>query len=199
MATILIVDDDAALREGLAEALADFGHQAAEAPDGATALRHLGRGNPADAVLLDLRMPGMDGLEVLRRIRALPAPPPVAVLTAVPTAANTIEAMRLGAVDHLPKPVGREELAALVARLLQTAPPDAGAGGGRRPAASRGAATMLRGSTGSRSDSWATRAAVANWLTVRTTRRERPTRARPSSTNARGRPAKLTRTCSAAQ
>ena len=68
MATILIVDDDAALREGLAETLADLGHRSAEAEDGAAALRHLGRGR-VDAVLLDLRMPGMDGLEVLGRER----------------------------------------------------------------------------------------------------------------------------------
>ncbi len=121
MATILIVDDDAALREGLAETLADLGHHAAEADGGAAALRRLQRGG-VDAVLLDLRMPGMDGLEVLARIRALPAPPPVAVLTAVPTAANTIEAMRLGAVDHLAKPIGRDELAALVSRLLAAVP-----------------------------------------------------------------------------
>ena len=72
-------------------------------------------------MLLDLRMPGMDGLEVLRHIRTSPVPPPVAVLTAVPTAANTIEAMRLGALDHLAKPIGREELATLVKRLLASA------------------------------------------------------------------------------
>lgn len=124
MATVLIVDDDAALREGLSETLADLGHRTAEAADGAAALARLARGG-VDAVLLDLRMPGMDGLEALRRIRALPAPPAVAVLTAVPTAANTIEAMRLGAADHLAKPIGRDELAALVARLLP--PPDAAA------------------------------------------------------------------------
>ncbi len=123
MATILIVDDDAALREGLAEALGDLGHQTEEAADGAVALRRLARPG-IDAVLLDLRMPGLDGLEVLRRIRALPAPPNVAVLTAVPTAANTIEAMRLGAVDHLAKPIGRADLAALLPRLLPARPDD---------------------------------------------------------------------------
>eukprot|EP01037_Dinobryon_pediforme_P011492 gene11492-11588_t len=63
-------------------------------------------------------MPGMDGMDVLRRIRALPNPPPTAVLTAVPTAANTIEAMRLGAVDHLAKPIGRADLQALITRML---------------------------------------------------------------------------------
>ena len=121
MATILIVDDDAALRAGLAETLADLGHRSAEAADGASALRRLQDGG-IDAVLLDLRMPGMDGLQVLRRIQNRPAPPPVAVLTAVPTAANTIEAMRLGAVDHLAKPVGRGDLAGLVDKLLAPAP-----------------------------------------------------------------------------
>jgi len=120
MATILIVDDDTALRESLAETLGDLGHAPVEAGDGAAALARLDRPG-IDAVLLDLRMPGLDGLEVLRRIRALPAPPPVAVLTAVPTAANTIEAMRLGAADHLAKPVGRADLEELLARVLPRA------------------------------------------------------------------------------
>ncbi len=120
MLTILIVDDDAALRAGLAEALGDLGFAPAEAADGEAALAWLQR-RRADAVLLDLRMPGLDGMEVLRRIQASPDPPPVAVLTAVPTAANTIEAMRLGAADHLAKPVGRADLAALIERLLPAA------------------------------------------------------------------------------
>jgi len=120
MARILIVDDDSALRESLGEALADLGHVAIPAADGAAALAALAR-DPVDAVVLDLRMPGMDGLEVLRRIRARPDSPPVAVLTAVPTSANTIEAMRLGAVDHLVKPVGRKDLAELIARMLPPA------------------------------------------------------------------------------
>jgi DNA-binding NtrC family response regulator len=115
--TILIVDDDTALRQAIATALADLGHQTAEAADGEAALAWLSR-HEADAVLLDLRMPGMDGMEVLRRIRARPAAPPVAVLTAVPTSDNTIEAMRLGAVDHLAKPIGREGLRALLSRML---------------------------------------------------------------------------------
>lgn len=120
MARILVIDDDEALRDSLAEALDDLGHQAALAESGAAGLAALAKGG-IDAVLLDLRMPGMDGLEVLARIRADPAAPPVAVLTAVPTASNTIEAMRLGAVDHLAKPIGRADLAQLVARLLPAA------------------------------------------------------------------------------
>ncbi len=117
MPTVLIVDDDAALRRAVATALTDLGHRPAEASDGEAALAWLSR-NAADAVLLDLRMPGMDGMEVLRRIRGRPDAPPVAVLTAVPTSDNTIEAMRLGAADHLAKPIGREGLRALLERML---------------------------------------------------------------------------------
>ena len=117
MARLLIVDDDAALRAGIAETLGDLGHVAEQVADGLAALDRLSRPG-IDAVLLDLRMPGLDGLAVLRALRERGAMPPVAVLTAVPTAANTIEAMRLGAVDHLAKPIGRDALAALVARML---------------------------------------------------------------------------------
>jgi two-component system NtrC family response regulator len=121
MKIVLVVDDDEALRESLAEALADLGHLPALAEDGRAALARLDQGR-VDAVLLDLRMPGMDGMEVLKHIRARKDAPPVAVLTAVPTAANTIEAMRLGAVDHLAKPISRAELAALVQRMLPSEP-----------------------------------------------------------------------------
>jgi DNA-binding NtrC family response regulator len=117
MSIVLVIDDDEALRESLAEAIADLGHTPELAADGMAGLARLDRGR-VDAVLLDLRMPGMDGMTVLARIRARPDAPPVAVLTAVPTAANTIEAMRLGAVDHLAKPIGRAELAALITRML---------------------------------------------------------------------------------
>jgi len=120
MATVLIVDDDAALRAGIAETLGDLGHVAEQAADGAAALARLASGG-VDAVLLDLRMPGMDGLAVLKALRERGNAPPVAVLTAVPTAGNTIVAMRLGAVDHLAKPIGRDALGALVARMVPAA------------------------------------------------------------------------------
>ena len=95
MARILIADDDAGVREGLAEAIADLGHAVAEAADGAAALAAAARLAP-DAVLLDLRMPGaLDGMAVLRQLRARPAPPLTAILTAYASAESTIEAMRL--------------------------------------------------------------------------------------------------------
>ncbi len=120
MAAILIVDDDAAMREALAEAVRDGGHEVHLAATGAAALSVLERESVA-AVLLDLRMPGMDGIEVLRRIRARPSPPAVAVLTAHATSANTIEAMRLGAFDHLTKPIGRADLARVVDGMVASA------------------------------------------------------------------------------
>jgi DNA-binding NtrC family response regulator len=126
MPTILIIEDDRALSAALATTLTDLGHEPAQAADGQSGLAWL-RDNRADAVLLDLRMPGMDGLEVLRRIRKTADPPAVVVLTAVATAENTIEAMRLGAADHLTKPIGRADLAKLLERVLPPAsmPPTA--------------------------------------------------------------------------
>jgi DNA-binding NtrC family response regulator len=120
MATVLIVDDDAALREGVAETLIDLGHRTIAAPDGRIALEAAAQ-ERIDAVLLDLRIPGIDGLEILRRLRATPTgAPPVAILTAYATAANTIEAMRLGAFDHLTKPIGRDDLISLISRMLRS-------------------------------------------------------------------------------
>jgi DNA-binding NtrC family response regulator len=115
MANVLIVDDDAALREGLSEALTDLGHTPQMAATGHQGLAALS--DEVDAVLLDLNMPGIDGIEVLRRIRSQESPPAVVVLTAFASAENTIEAMRLGAFDHLTKPIGRDELKALLERL----------------------------------------------------------------------------------
>jgi DNA-binding NtrC family response regulator len=116
MATVLIVDDDSAMREGLAETLADLGHTPRMAASGREGLGAMS--DDIDAVLLDLRMPGgMDGIEVLRRVQSRDNPPPVIVLTAFASAENTIEAMRLGAFDHLTKPIGRDELRDLLSRL----------------------------------------------------------------------------------
>lgn len=128
LSTILIIDDEAGLRESLEETVCDLGYDAATAASGRTGLDRL-RSETIDAVLLDLRLGGdMDGLAVLKAIRALPVPPPVTILTAYATAENTIEAIRLGAFDHLTKPIGRTELADNLTRMLalrameQTAP-----------------------------------------------------------------------------
>ena len=121
MTVVLIVDDEKALRDGLAEAIRDLGYRPVVAASGREALA-LAAENRPDAVLLDLRMPDMDGLQVLTRMReeAGGARLPVAILTAYATAANTIEAMRLGAFDHLTKPIGRDDLASLLARMVRS-------------------------------------------------------------------------------
>jgi two-component system NtrC family response regulator len=117
MPSILIVDDDAAMRDALNEAARGLGYETQVAASGPEAIGLLDS-RTVDAVLLDIRMSGMDGIEVLRRIRARAQPPPVTVLTAHATAANTIEAMRLGAFDHLTKPIGREEVSRVLAAMI---------------------------------------------------------------------------------
>jgi DNA-binding NtrC family response regulator len=146
MATILIVDDDIGLREGIAETLTDFGYEPRSVSSGREALGIVGH-ESVDGILLDLRMPGgMDGIEVLRRIRGQHNPPPVVVLTAFASAENTIEAMRLGAFDHLTKPIGRQELGAVLDRMLMrrsasTADPQISLGDGSLI----GSSTAMRG------------------------------------------------------
>ncbi|OZI26282.1 sigma-54-dependent Fis family transcriptional regulator [Bordetella genomosp. 9] len=124
MATVLIIDDDDAFREGLAETIQDCGHAPVEAGDGAEAFERLRDGMVPDCIFLDFRLPGDDGLAVLEALRARPGLEhvPVVMLTAHATSANTIGAMRLGAFEHLTKPVGRAEIAALLARILASHP-----------------------------------------------------------------------------
>lgn len=119
MASILIVDDDRAFREGLAETLTDLGHRVHAAGSGEEALGCLGE-RTMDLIFLDLRLPELDGLGVLRRLKSDPrsAGTPVIILTAYAGSGNTIEAMKLGAFDHLTKPVGREDVRHIVARAL---------------------------------------------------------------------------------
>ncbi|WP_158743858.1 sigma-54 dependent transcriptional regulator [Acidisphaera sp. L21] len=119
MAQLLVIDDDAAFRDGLAETLRDLGHEVAEAANGQDGLAQFDAERPR-LVFLDLRMPGLDGMVVLKRLCGNgPAPPvPVVVLTAYASSTNTIGAMRLGAFDHLTKPLGRADIADVVARAL---------------------------------------------------------------------------------
>lgn len=119
MAHLLIVDDDDAFRETLAETLQGLGHRTVEVARGAEALDAL-RNARFDTVFLDHRMPGMDGLQTLAAMRARIAQlPPVIVLTAHASGSNTIEAMRLGAFDHLTKPIRRDAVIEVLARALR--------------------------------------------------------------------------------
>jgi len=118
MAMILIVDDDAAFRATLAETLEDLGHDVRQAASCEAGLRALAEGGVA-AAIVDLRLPGDDGLAFLRAAPAIAPGVPCLMLTAYASGSNTIEAMRLGAFDHLTKPLGREALTAALGRALK--------------------------------------------------------------------------------
>jgi DNA-binding NtrC family response regulator len=113
MARILIIDDDKSFREALAESIRDFGHDVVEAAGAQEAFKLL---NEVDAAFLDLNMPGTSGIEFLREAKPLV---PVIVLTAFADSSNTIEAIRLGAFDHLTKPIGRADLQQALAEALK--------------------------------------------------------------------------------
>jgi DNA-binding response OmpR family regulator len=112
--TVLIVDDEPNVRLMFRTALQGAGYETTEAGDGEAALEALGR-TPADVVLLDLRMPGMDGMETLRRMRDAGDETPVVIITAHGSIPDAVAAMRLGAIDFLGKPITPERLRAVVA------------------------------------------------------------------------------------
>jgi two-component system, NtrC family, response regulator AtoC len=120
VARILIVDDEQGIREFLADALDDDGHQTTTAPDGVAALAAL-HDHAFDVMITDLRMPGaLDGIDLLRKSKADQPDMEVIVLTAHGSVENAVEAMRLGAFDYLQKPVASpSELRLLVRRALE--------------------------------------------------------------------------------
>jgi two-component system NtrC family response regulator len=119
MAKILIVDDNLSFRAVLSETLASFNHEIFEAGSGEEALEAITDMTP-HLVFLDLRMPGIGGLELLKKFRENPLfeSIPVVILTAYADSANTIEAMKLGAFDHLTKPISRDDLKTIVTRAI---------------------------------------------------------------------------------
>jgi two-component system response regulator HydG len=112
---LLLVDDDNALREVLRRELEDFGLVVHAFADPASALAHAGA-QPVDVALIDLRLPGMDGLELLKRLRALDEALPVVLLTGHGAVREAVEAMRHGAHDFLTKPASLEALERVLAR-----------------------------------------------------------------------------------
>ncbi len=116
--TILIVDDETNVRLVLQTALASAGYAVIEAEDGQAALKRL-RDTPCSLILLDLRMPKMDGMELLRRLRALGNAIPVVMLTAHGSIHDAVEAMKLGAIDFLTKPITPDALRRAVAEVIE--------------------------------------------------------------------------------
>jgi len=113
--TILVVDDDSDFRELVVEILASEGYLVRQAASAETALDALTAG-PVQLVLTDQRMPGLDGLELTRRVRASSDPPEVIVMTAFGTIPQAVEAVRLGATDYITKPL---ESPAALRRLVR--------------------------------------------------------------------------------
>ncbi len=117
-ALVLVADDDQVARELLAEALDREGYRVRVA-DGGEACVRMAEDETFDLVLVDLRMPGLDGLAVLKRLNETQPDLPVVILTAFATMATAIEAVNAGASDYLSKPFRMEEIKLVVRRTLE--------------------------------------------------------------------------------
>jgi two-component system, OmpR family, response regulator MprA len=119
--TILVVEDEERIRQFLQRGLGFEGYRVEAVADGPTALE-VARDNPPDLVLLDLMLPGMDGIEVCRRIRAA-SDVPILMLTAKEAIEDRVAGLDAGADDYLVKPFAFDELMARVRALLRRAQP----------------------------------------------------------------------------
>ncbi len=117
MARILVVEDDVTVREVAVSYLRAAGHDVAEAADGLSALEAMDAA-PADLVVLDLMMPGIDGLEVCRRLRRT-SDVPVVMLTALGSEQDRVIGLELGADDYVTKPFSPRELVLRVDSILR--------------------------------------------------------------------------------
>jgi two-component system, OmpR family, response regulator MprA len=117
---VLVTDDDRAVREALERALQLAGYEVELASDGDSALAAIERRTP-DAVVLDIMMPGLDGLDVTRRLRRTGNRVPILLLTARDAVDDRVEGLDAGADDYLPKPFALDELLARIRALLRRA------------------------------------------------------------------------------
>jgi CheY-like chemotaxis protein len=143
---ILVVDDEEHIRRVMRMTLEAAGYEVGEAPDGLRGLEAFGDGSAWDAVLLDQRMPGMDGLETLRRMKERRADARVIMITAYASIELAVDAMKLGATDFLRKPMTpetvRNAVTAALARPIPGRPPTPAPPPGRAP--ERPPATIVR-------------------------------------------------------
>lgn len=119
MAKILLVDDDEHIRESLELYLREKGYEVISAPNGSKALLHFHRDKPK-IIILDIRLPDMDGLEVLRRIKTSDGKVQVAMITAFQDMETTITAMKLGACEYIHKPIDINEFEMIIERMKET-------------------------------------------------------------------------------
>lgn len=120
-ARVLVIEDDEQILKFLKRGLAYEGYEVDTAMDGLSGLA-IARDNPPDLVVLDLMLPGMDGLEVCRRLRA-GGPVPILILTAKDTVTDRIQGLDMGADDYMVKPFELDELLARIRALLRRAQP----------------------------------------------------------------------------
>jgi two-component system response regulator MprA len=125
---ILVVDDERAVRESLRRALELEGYEIELAADGSEALYRLEGDVEPDAMILDVLMPGVDGLEVCRRLRGSGSKLPVLMLTARTQVEDRVEGLDAGADDYVTKPFALDELLARVRALLRRTTPEEGGG-----------------------------------------------------------------------
>jgi two-component system response regulator MprA len=125
---ILVIDDDRAVRESLRRSLAFNGYTVDLAEDGVEALEAITNERP-DALVLDVMMPRLDGLEVCRQLRSSGDDLPILVLTARDTVSERVSGLDAGADDYLPKPFALEELLARLRALLRRTGPEEGGDG----------------------------------------------------------------------
>lgn len=118
--TVLIVDDERTLARAVKAFLAEAGYEAEVASDGEQAVELLPKLRP-DVVFADVRLPGMSGIDLLRRIREFDPAIPVIIMTGYGTIEGAVEAVKLGAFDYMKKPVDLEELRLLADRARETA------------------------------------------------------------------------------
>ena len=115
---VLVIEDDAAMRELLQEALTDEGFRVDLAPGGRLGIERV-RAGGVDLVVTDVKMPDLDGLDVLREIRAVEQPPHVIVITAFGSIETAIKAVKLGAHDYITKPFEIDALVLAVGKALE--------------------------------------------------------------------------------
>jgi DNA-binding response OmpR family regulator len=120
LAKILVVDDERFIRVTIEQCLTEAGHQVDLAVNGEHALQKAAEAEH-DLVLLDMKLPDLDGLEVLRRMRKKAPDQAVVIITAYGTVATAVEAMKLGAIDYLQKPFTPEEIRNAVDTVLARA------------------------------------------------------------------------------
>jgi two-component system nitrogen regulation response regulator NtrX len=116
--SVLIVDDEAGIRESLVSILRDEGYRARAVPTGEAALETFDA-EPAEVVLLDVWLPGMDGLETLRRLREREAPPLVVMISGHGTIETAVRATKLGAFDYVEKPLSLEKTVLVVRNAFE--------------------------------------------------------------------------------